>query len=255
MQGLLLTAALLVAPAPAPQDPPAHDGWVTDDAGLLSAAEERDLSRRLAAYQEQSGTDVAVLTVESLGGRPLEDYAIDAAREWGLGGEGVDDGVLILVARDERKIRIEVGSGIEGELTDLVSGRIIDLVMVPEFRAGRYGEGIRKGAELVVAALGGDLSGVPEPPQGGRRGVGSIFGAVFFLLFMLMAVAGSRRGGSGRGGGGGFLTGMLLGSAMGSSWRGGVHTGGFGGGGFGGGGFGGFGGGGGFSGGGASGGW
>ncbi len=255
MRRLLLLGALLLAAPAAAQELPRPDGWVTDLAGYLSAAEEAQLEETLNRYRlGSSGNAVAVLTVPDLGGRDIESFSIAVAREWELGEEGVDNGVLITVAKADRKLRIEVGRGLEGELTDLVAGRIVDLVMLPEFRAGRPSSGIRRGVDAVLAAAGGDLSAIPERRSGGDE-VGAFFTLPFLILFLLIMIGGGR---GGRGGGSSPLLWFLVGNALG----GGRHRGGFGGGGFGGGsgfggggGFGGFGGGGGFSGGGASGGW
>ncbi|KAA3609606.1 MAG: TPM domain-containing protein [Planctomycetota bacterium] len=234
-------------------------------AGYLSASEERALEERLEAYSRgSSGNEVAVLTVQTLGNRPLEDFAIDVARAWGLGKQGQDNGVLLLVAKKERSLRIEVGNGLEGVLTDLVSGRIVDLVMIPEFRGGRPAAGIRLGAEAITQAAGGDFSRIPERSSGRRNKKASGFLGIPVVLIVLFLIIASRRGRGGRGGRGGGMHGLFwLLMAMNSGSRrsggfgggSGFGAGGFGGGGFGGGGFGGFGGGGGFSGGGASGGW
>jgi len=247
----VLLAACLVPAATAPraaafQDPPRPEGFVTDLAGYLEAADRSAVEARLRAQRDAGGAEVAVLTIPSLDGRALEDYAIAIARAWGLGHAERDDGVLLLVADAERKVRIEVGDGVEGELTDLVSGRIIDLVMVPEFRAGHKSLGLRRGAEAIVAALGGDLEAIPERAahEGGGFPVGGIIAAMLLIQILLVLKSGSRGGRGGRGGGAGsgmFWTWWLASSVGGS--RGLGRGGGFGGGG------------GGFSGGGASGGW
>ncbi len=237
---------------------PEHRGAVTDLAAFLAPQEKQALEGRLRSWNEGSGNALAVLTVPDLGGRDLESYANQVARSWKLGTAGKNNGILLLVAAKEHKIRIEVGDDLQGDLTDLVSGRIIDLIMVPEFRAGRPGAGIRRGAEAVMAAAGGDFSAIPVRQVSHRQGAaaGGILGSLFGLFLLLMVLGGIGRGRGGRGGGlGGPLTWLFLGSMMGRGLGNrGFGGGGFGGGGFGGG-FGGFGGGGGFSGGGASGGW
>lgn len=212
----------------------------------------------MESYRQGSGHEIALLTVPSLGGETIERFALEVGREWGLGREGENDGALLVVARDERRVRIEVGRGLEGNVTDLIAGRIIDDVITPRFAAGDFDGGLRAGVEALHAAAGGDYAELERQTRSNRHGKSS--GAALGLFVILVIVSMFRGGRGGRGGGGGGFLPWWLASTMWSSqhghrggqWSG---TGGFGGGGFGGGGFGGFGGGGGFSGGGASGGW
>ncbi len=215
---------------------PPLSGRVVDQAGLLDAATEARLSQQLAAHEQASSEQVVVVTVSNLQGLPIEDFGYQLGRHWGIGQKGKDNGVLLLVARDERKVRIEVGYGLEGTLTDAQSSLIIQQQLLPAFKRGAYAEGISAGVSAILQVLGGQplQAAAPAPQSGG-------LGTFFFLLMMVIIVVLMlgrldlvipfllSGGGSGRGGYGG------------------------GGGGFGGGGFGG--GGGGFGGGGASGGW
>lgn len=239
--GVAITALLCVA-VHAQGPLPANDGWVTDLAGLLSPQQEQALEALMESYRQGSGDEIALLTVPDLGGRSLEGYALDVSRDWGLGEKDKNNGALLLVAKKERKIRIEVGRGLEGSITDSISGRIIRDAIAPEFKQGRPYDGLRAGIEAMHAAAGGDYSKIPE--QRGRRSRGGLGLLPLLLIFFVLPRLLGRRGG-----GGGLLGGLLIGSAMSrgrrsSGWHGG-----------GGGGFGGFGGGGGFSGGGASGSW
>ncbi len=243
-KALLLCGLLFAAASLAQQAIPRNDGWVTDGAGFLTPQQEQALEALMESYKVGSGHEIALLTVADLGGRSLERYALEVSREWGLGEKGRNNGALLFVAKAERKIRIEVGRGLEGNLTDSISGRIIRDVISPEFKRGRLYEGLRGGIEAMHAAAGGEYGQITR--RSGRRRSGGGIGVlpmIFFVWFMFSLL---RRGGRG-GRGGAFFGGMLLGSAMSGSSR----AGGFGGGG----GFGGFGGGGGFSGGGSSGGW
>ncbi len=245
-----LVAGLLLATASvAQQAVPRNDGWVTDGAAFLTRQQEQALEALMESYKVGSGHEIALLTVPDLGGKSLERYTLEVAREWGLGEEGLNNGALLFVAKAERKIRIEVGRGLEGNLTDSISGRIIRDVISPEFKRGRLYEGLRGGIEAMHAAAGGDYGKIPtrsgRSRSGGRIGVLPILFMIWFFFSMIRR----GRGGRGRRGAGGFLGGMLLGSALLGGRRSGFSS--FGGGG----GFGGFGGGGGFSGGGASGGW
>lgn len=232
---------------------PANDGWITDLAGLLTPAEERELEAGLESFKRASGHDLALLTVPDLGGRTIEEYALAIGREWKLGDPERKDGAVLVVAKNERKLRIEVGEGLEGTLTDARAAQIIRNTITPEFKAGRFGAGLRAGlAEMQTAALGRASSDTSGPGQRQAPVVtvpSAVWGAlcpVLMLVFMAIVISlGARRGGLGRrrgfGGIGPFVGGGGFG--RGSSFGGG------------GGGFGGFGGGGRFGGGGASGGW
>ncbi len=252
---VLLLAAPVRAAAEVPV--PALSGPVVDPAGALDARWEKrlgDLSRAARAQGGGAGPQLQYLLVPTLDGEPIEDYSMRVAEAWKLGTKGKDDGVLVVVAVKDRKVRIEVGGGLEGGLTDAQSGRIIRSAMVPAFREGRYGEGLYAAGQQILAALGALPEGMAQAPRrqvadktGSIPVLGALLGFLFGLgapflvvlviaLIVLRAVAGL--GGRGPRG-------------PRSPWGGG----GFGGGGFSGGGGGWSGGGGGFSGGGASGSW
>ncbi len=235
---------------------PRLSGPVVDEGRLLSPAARRQITSALVEFKRQGGgIEIAVLTVKDLGGLTIEQASIQVADKWKLGSEAKDNGVLLLISKKERKVRIEVGQGLEGNLPDAHAKRIVDETIVPLFRAGNSEQGILLGVFQIAQRTNPDLNLKQIFGGGSRRwqkttrrrgGIGGLI-PVIFILFMLL-------GGRGRRGGGGMLlTGLLLGGLGGRRFGGG----GFGGGGFGGGGFGGggFGGGGGFSGGGASGGW
>lgn len=250
----LLLVGLLAAPLRAAQSPdvPANDGWVTDLADLLTPAQEAALEEQMESYKRGSGQDVALLTVPELKGTTIERLALEVGRTWKLGQVGEDVSALLVVSREEREVRIEVGRGGEGSLTDAISGRIVRDVIVPAFKRGDYDGGLRAGVEAIHAALGGNYAPLERSP-GAANGRASFVPVVLGVLFLLFILGSNHRGG--RGGRGSALPWILLGNALGSSGRGGLG-GGFGGGlGGGGGGFSGFGGGGGFSGGGATGRW
>ncbi len=221
---------------------PKNDGWVTDRAGVLRPEQKRALESQLEALRQSSSNEIAVLVLRDLGGQPIERVALEAGREWRVGAKDKNNGVVLAVALAERKLRIEVGSGLEGELTDAKAGRIIRDVITPRFKLGDYYGGLRDG----VAAIGSVLSGEPLPARHGAPNEQVLVGLflVVFVILVLVAIL-SRRGG--RGGHSSPVPWILMAHAMRGGGRGG-----FGGGG---GGFSGFGGGGGFSGGGASGGW
>ncbi|HUR17926.1 MAG TPA: TPM domain-containing protein [Acidimicrobiales bacterium] len=251
MTTVMITATGLLGAEPAfpAGDLPKFTAPVVDAAGEVPDEVEAQVNGALDDYQKRSGNQVAVAVVRTTGGRSFEDYSIDLARAWGLGQKGKDNGVLLLIATKDRKLRIEVGRGLEGSLTDLQSGRIRDR-LVPLLRQGDLGGAVVEGTIGIRRELGDtEVGPLPARPEGdgGSGGGGFPFPLLFVLpMFGLAILGGGRR--RGRGGfGSGFGTPIF--------WGGGFGGGGFGGGrGGGGGGFGG-GGGGGFGGGGASGGW
>jgi uncharacterized protein len=255
--GALLRAALscaavlcLTGLALALEVPPLQ-GRINDIAGVLPTRVRQQLEARLAAYEQKTGHQLVVLTVPSLEGDPVEDFTMRVVEAWKLGKKDRDDGVLLLVAVEDRKLRIEVGYGLEGDLPDALAGRIIRDIMTPAFRRGELAQGITAGVESIMATTGGEGSLVlPERAERAERmpkGSGGLFLYLMLAVFLLTIFGGGR----GRGGGGAFLAGAMLGGLGGR----GHSRGGFGGGGFGGGGGGFRGGGGGFGGGGASGSW
>lgn len=155
--GCLLLLLGLSGLATALEVPPLADR-VTDLAELLDTEARNRIDARLQALEEATGAQVAVLTLPSLRGEPLEAFSVRVARAWKLGREGADDGVLLLVARDDRKVRIEVGYGLEAVLTDAASHLVIQRLMLPEFRQGHYERGI----DQAVKAIDGQLRGQPE---------------------------------------------------------------------------------------------
>ena len=226
-------------------------GPVVDNGGFLSPSAANRLSGALKQLKLKSGgTEIAVLTVEDLGGLTIEQASIKVVDKWQLGSADKDNGVLLMFAKKERRVRIEVGQGLEGSLTDAYSKRIIDETIIPLFRSGDTEQGILLGAYQIAQRIHPELDletifnaknaeWTRRSSPRGSSGLGALLPLVFILLLIF--------GGRGRGGmGGGLLTGMLLGSMMGGGRRGSGGSGWSGGG---------FGGGGGFSGGGASGGW
>ncbi|MEQ6916329.1 TPM domain-containing protein [Halomonas aquatica] len=225
-------------------DFPELTGRVVDQADLLDRATESRLSEQLAAHEEATTEQLVVATLPDLQGVTIEEYGYQLGRHWGIGQEEEDNGALLIVAPNERKVRIEVGYGLEGRLTDAQSSVIINRILTPAFREGDYTRGITEGVEAMIRVLGGEPldTTTTASAQAGQQKPEGPASILFFVMFgIVMALV--------RGGRGGLLAGMLLGGALGGRSRGG-------GGGFGGGGGGGFGGGGGgFGGGGASGGW
>jgi uncharacterized protein len=155
---LLLPIVLLISSRVFGADVPYLTGRITDNAQLLSLSVNRSLSDSLQAHEKRTGNQIAVLTIPTLDGESIEDFAVKVFESWKLGQKGKDNGVLIVVVPNDRRMRIEVGYGLEGTLTDLVAGRIIQEVMAPEFKNGDYDGGIADGARAVMNVLeGGEL--------------------------------------------------------------------------------------------------
>ncbi|NBC15741.1 MAG: YgcG family protein [Bacteroidetes bacterium] len=183
--GLLLLVGLLVLIRPgvgvAQPTVPSLTGRVVDDADILSSTTERTLTALLAAHEDSTSNQVAVLTVSSLEGQPIESYSLDVAETWGLGTAERDNGVLFLVAPTERELRIEVGLGLEGPLPDVTASRIIRHEVVPHFREGNYDAGVLAGTRAVVGALEGTYA----PPVSDYSPTPDRFPMMLFgLLFM-----------------------------------------------------------------------
>lgn len=209
-----------------------------DLAGVLSASDNARISSSLLHFQKKYGPQIQVLLIPSLEDETIETFSIKVVDAWQLGTREKDDGVLLLVATAERQIRIEVGQGLEGKLTDALAGRMIRDGIAPYFKKGQMSDGVLVGLQLIAQSVGGALENVPVVHKS-RRSSGVNF---MFLIFLALFLLG------GRGGRGGLASALLLGSMLGGGRSGRSGGGGFGGG-FGGGG------GGGFSGGGASGRW
>ncbi len=215
---------------------------VNDWGDLLSSTQESQLEQALRKYEDESSNQVVLATFASLEDESLEDVTEKMFASWNLGQAGKDNGVLLAIFKNERKIRIEVGYGLEGALPDITAGKIIRNDITPYFKDGRWYEGIVAGLQGIIQATSGEYTGTGARRGGEGKNNSSILGLLFPIVIILLLSRG-RMGGLG-----GFFLGSMLGSAMGGRRGGGFGGGGFGGGGFsGGGGFGG--------GGGASGGW
>jgi uncharacterized protein len=265
---LLLAALALALPAAAQSYPPRPTGPVYDGADILSPATEADLDQQLRAYNAQTGRALIVATIPSLGGQNIEPYATGLFANWGIGGAERDQGLLLLVARDDKKMRIEVGYGLHPYFGGIMAGRVIRDNITPRFREGDFDGGVTSGIAAITAHLANspadaiaieEAAKAAEAQQSEEGGfpIGALiwFGFMFFFFVLPMLRGGGRR----RYGGGGVadaVGNIVLWEAGKAISRGGFGGGGggFGGSGGGGGGFGGFGGG--MSGGGgASGGW
>lgn len=257
---VLLLALLwlaVAAPAFAQGGPrfPALSGRVVDGANLISPAQEQALTTKLEALQTDTTDQLVVVTVPDLQGYEIEEYGYQLGRAWGIGQDKTNNGVLLIVAPNERKVRIEVGYGLEGILTDALSAVIIQNEVLPPFRDGDYARGIEQGVTAIDAQLRLDpAEAQARAAAAGRAQTQSkpgrfplvLIPILFIFVLSILASLASR----GRGGGGALGTAVIWAAseALRNSGRGGGSSWGGGGGGFGGGG-------GSFGGGGASGGW
>jgi uncharacterized protein len=206
--GWLLAAQ--AAPPPSPQH------WVTDGPGLLSPAVRQTLDQRLEAYQKGTGHQVLVWIGTTTAGDPLEDWTVRAFAAWKVGRAGLDDGLVLFIFSGDRKVRLEVGYGLEGQVPDAVASRIIQDTIVPRLKAGDADGAVTAGVDQVLKVLGGD-SAAPQAQDPGRAG-GAPLGPLAWILIALaglgfLALAATHPGlaiwllfevmSGGRGGGGG----------------------------------------------------
>jgi len=232
---LLILPLIVASPALAaePKFPPLT-GRVVDDAGVLNPYTVGQLTLMLADHERATGEQVVVVTLKSLQGYTIEDYGYQLGRHWGIGQKGVNNGALLIVAPKERKVRIEVGYGLEGTLTDAISATIIQNYILPSFKLGDFNAGILAGATSIIQVLGGNsISPPPPPPQPltfwqGPWEIVLIWGLLFFGAWGYFLVlwfrhrndphnwesyggagwsSGSYGGGSSGGGGGGGFSG------------------------------------------------
>ena len=228
---LLWTTTLQAATGFAPLS-----GLVVDEAARMSRKQAHQLTQQLAAFEKRSGIQLVVVSIDSLDGETIEEYGYQLGRHWGIGQKGKNNGVLLLIAQDERKVRIEVGYGLEGALPDAIAANIIQTRILPAFKRGDMVAGVVAGSQSIMKALAGEYQPVEQPKSDSDGGPW-----LFILVVIAMIVLHNLRGGGGGPGG---------------RRRAAYMAGGFGAGSFGGRGGGGFSGGGGsFGGGGASGGW
>lgn len=188
----LLVACLSLLPSTASaREVPPLQARVNDTAEMLAPEAESELEQRLAAYEAKTQRQFAVLTIDSLDGDALEDFSIRVVEAWKLGKKGKDDGLLLLIVKSDRKLRIEVGYGLEGTITDAFSARVVRQILTPAFRAGQVERGVQQALEVLMQkAAGEDVAGVPgegAERSEKRRGAPSPVG-ILALLFMLLPV-------------------------------------------------------------------
>lgn len=221
--GLALWLLACVGVAQAALSFPALTGRVVDSAQMIDPAVREQLTQQLQALEQTSGDQLVVVTVPDLQGVPIEDYGYQLGRQWGIGQKGKDNGALLIVSRDDRQLRIEVGYGLEGVLTDAQSWVIINQVILPKFKVGNFSQGISDGVAAMIQVVGGEPLAVPAHVADANFAMDNPgFSIGLFILLIgvlwlcnrmglpvgaiLLAILNSsgRGGGGGGGGGGGF---------------------------------------------------
>jgi uncharacterized protein len=174
---------------------PQLTGRVNDYAAMLSPATKQQLENVLAKLEQEDSTQLAVLTITSLEGAVLEEYSLKVAEAWRLGQKGRDNGALLLIAKNDRKLRIEVGYGLEGSLTDLTAGRIIRDIITPRFRDGNFDLGVSDGVAAMIAAVRGEFNGneAAVAATSANNDPGGLIVFVAFAFFFLARIVGKHR--------------------------------------------------------------
>jgi len=240
-------------------DKPKLESSVYDYYGLLADTDKKALEQKLIRYADSTSTQIVVVIIKSTEGENINYLGAQWGQSWGIGQANEDNGILILLAREDRKVAINTGYGVEATLTDALSKRIISNVIIPEFKEGDYYGGLDKGSDVIFSVLNGEFKEERGAEGDGNFPFGAVLPIIIFIIIIIILSSRNRRGGGGKGGGrkkGLDLWDIIILSNMGrGGYNSGSSGGGFGSGGFGGGGFSGGFGGGGFGGGGASGGW
>ncbi|WP_458759654.1 TPM domain-containing protein [Afipia sp. TerB] len=168
---------------------PPLTGRVVDQTGTLSATQAADLEQKLKDFEDRKGSQIEVLIVPTTAPETIEQYSIRVAEQWKLGRKKVDDGALLLVAKDDRKLRIEVGYGLEGALNDATTKRIIDEIITPRFRNGDFADGIGAGVDRMISVIDGEPLPAPAErsnmPQGTLEAIGEFFPVIIIMTLVV----------------------------------------------------------------------
>jgi uncharacterized protein len=169
-------------------DVPPLRGYVNDYANMMSSQTRAKVEGELKALEQSDSTQLVILTIPSLQGEALEEFSMKTAETWKIGQKGKDNGIILLVTSQERRIRIEVGRGLEGRLTDLTAGRIIDLVIKPRFKRGDYDGGFTAGVHALVDAARGEFKAEERPVPAKRRQASPLPAILMFSAIALFAL-------------------------------------------------------------------
>lgn len=188
---VLLCLAVLLPCVAAALEVPILKGRVNDYGAMLSTEAESRIETLLKDLEDKDSTQVVVLTIPSLAGDSLEDFSMRVAERWKIGQKGLDNGAILIVARDDRKVRIEVGYGLEGRLTDITAGRIIRDRIVPEFRAGRFDQGVLNGVVALTEVVRGEFQASSQPPA--ASGANDLMPFLLIFVFMVFTMGRASR--------------------------------------------------------------
>jgi uncharacterized protein len=191
---LALTLTVLIQAALA-LEVPLLRARVNDYAGVLSPGVVRQLDLQLKDFEQRDSTQIVVLTIPSLEGDALEDFSMRVAEQWKVGHKGLDNGAILLISRADRKVRIEVGYGLEGRLTDLQAGRIIRGIIVPEFKAGRFDQGVVNGVQAMIDVVRGEFKAEDKKDSRGfgSRDLTNAIPFLFLFIFLVFSLGGVSR--------------------------------------------------------------
>ncbi len=175
-------------------DVPALKGRVNDYGNILSSSTERQIEAVLGELESMDSTQIVVLTITSLEGDSLEGFSIRVADQWKIGQKNKDNGAILLISKNDRKVRIEVGYGLEGSLTDLISGRIIRNIIIPCFKRGDFDSGVSSGVQAVIQAVRGEFKADAEPVRVSPRShSGPNLFAILFIIFLVNVMGRLKR--------------------------------------------------------------
>ncbi len=188
MKKLLITITFLITPllVSAYTSPGKPQGFVSDFANIIDSSAKQSLENKLQELNNSKTAEIAVVTVADLGDENVETYAVKLFEEWGIGKKGVDNGLLLLVAPQEREVRIEVGYGMESVVTDLLANQVIQKVIIPEFKANNYSRGIQEGVDSLIAIINNtsDTSIIADTSKSDFDGINFEFFVFLFFLFI-----------------------------------------------------------------------
>lgn len=191
MKSPITTLLLLCLLTPASAlDVPQLRGHVNDTAGMLSSGAAQHLEAALTDFEQTDSTQIVVLTIPTLAGENLEEYSIKVAEAWRIGHKGLDNGAILLLSQQERKIRIEVGRGLEGKLTDLTSGRIIRDIITPRLKAGDIDGGITAGVSSIMEVVRGDYQAKARDLTQSKENAPPVLTLLFFLFVAIIFLGG-----------------------------------------------------------------
>jgi len=196
--GLLCGAVSLAAAAV--KIPPQPDRWATDTAGFLSPATVRSLDETLERFERETGCQVLVYIGRTTEGEPIEDFGVRTFAAWRVGRKGLDNGLVLFIMAEDRRVRIEVGYGLEAVVPDIVAGRIINDILVPKIRAGDPDGGVREAVSAITAAISGKSPSPeagggktePRPGQKGKDAVNSIFYVIVGIVLLILFITNPR---------------------------------------------------------------